>query len=91
MKKHLKYLPYAFTEQGVTMLATILRTPVAESVSIQIMDAFVIMRKYISNDLSKIEYMNHMLLRHDDEIKLIDKKLLENKLKEISLLMDTDV
>ena len=38
-------LPYAFTEQGVAMLATILRTKVAEIVSIRIMDAFVSMRK----------------------------------------------
>ena len=39
--------PRVFTEQGVAMLATILRTPVAEEVSIRIMDAFVAMRKYI--------------------------------------------
>ena len=44
---NIKYLPYAFTEQGVAMLATILRTSVAEEVSIKIMDAFVAMRKYI--------------------------------------------
>lgn len=35
-----------FTEQGVAMLATILKTSVATKVSIQIMDAFVAMRKY---------------------------------------------
>ena len=46
-------LPYAFTEQGVAMLATILRTSVAEEVSIQIKDAFVAMRKYISTKYSK--------------------------------------
>ena len=54
-------LPYAFTEQGVAMLATILRTPVAKEVSIRIMDAFVVMRKYISNDL--IEH-SKMLINH---------------------------
>ena len=58
---NIKYLPYAFTEQGVAMLATILRTPVAEVVSIRIMDAFVAMRKYISNDL--IEH-SKMLINH---------------------------
>ena len=35
--QHLKYLPYAFTEQGVAMLATVLRTEVAEEVSIKIL------------------------------------------------------
>ena len=39
--KYSKYLPYVFTEQGVAMLATVLRTPVAEEVSIRIMDVFV--------------------------------------------------
>ena len=44
-------LPYAFTEQGVAMLATILRTSVAAKVSISIMRAFVSMKKYISTNL----------------------------------------
>ncbi len=39
--KHFKYLPYAFTEQGVAMLATIIHTKVATEVSINIMRAFV--------------------------------------------------
>lgn len=40
--------PRVFTEQGVAMLATILKTKVATQVSISIMDAFVKMRKYVS-------------------------------------------
>ena len=40
-------LPYAFTEQGVAMLATILRTNIAVDVSIKIMDAFIEMRKVL--------------------------------------------
>jgi hypothetical protein len=39
--KHRKYLPYAFTEQGVSMLSAVLRSETAVKVSIQIMDAFV--------------------------------------------------
>ena len=45
--KFSKYLPYAFTEQGVAMLATVLKTDIAEEVSIRIMDAFVAIKKYI--------------------------------------------
>ena len=55
--KYSKYLPYVFTEQGVAMLATVLRTPVAEEVSIRIMDAFVAMRKYISTNLIEQKYI----------------------------------
>lgn len=44
--QHSKYLPYAFTEQGVAMLSTVLRSDTAIKVSLQIMDAFVHMRHY---------------------------------------------
>ena len=43
--------PRVFTEQGVAMLATILKSKVAIQVSIAIMDAFVAMKKYISTNL----------------------------------------
>ncbi|WP_052307624.1 ORF6N domain-containing protein [Belliella baltica] len=46
--KILKYLPYAFTEQGVAMLSAVLRSEKAIRVSIQIMNAFVEMRKVLA-------------------------------------------
>ena len=64
-------LPYAFTEQGVAMLATVLRTPVAEKISIKIMDAFVAMRKFISNNLLEQKYINNLVIEHDSQIKLL--------------------
>lgn len=67
--KYSKYLPYAFTEQGVAMLATILRTDIAAQVSIDIMRAFVIMKKYFSNSLVDQSIINNMVLRHDTDIK----------------------
>ena len=51
-----RYLPYVFTEEGVAMLSVVLRTPIAEEVSIRIMEAFVTMRKYISNNLIEQQY-----------------------------------
>ena len=45
---HRKYLPYAFTEQGVAMLAGVLRSDTAVKTSIQIINAFVAMRRFIS-------------------------------------------
>ncbi len=61
---NIKYLPYVFTEQGVAMLATVLRTPVAEEISIKIMDAFVAMRKYISSNLLNQNYINSLVLEN---------------------------
>jgi hypothetical protein len=59
--KHSTVLPHVFTEQGVSMLSAVLRSETAIKVSIQIMDAFVGMRKFIANNaaifqrLDKIE------------------------------------
>lgn len=51
--------PRVFTEQGVAMLATILKSKVATEISIAIMDAFVMMRKYISSSLLEQRYINN--------------------------------
>ena len=77
-------LPYAFTEQGVAMLSAVLRTEVAEEVSIKIMDAFVAMRKYISSNLIEQKYINNMVLKHEKSINLLQESFekLETKEKE---------
>ncbi|MBQ9013183.1 MAG: ORF6N domain-containing protein, partial [Bacilli bacterium] len=81
--KYSKYLPYAFTEQGVAMLATILRTVVAEEVSIRIMDAFVAMKKYISSNLIEQKYINNLVLEDHNKIKKLENtfKKFEEKRK----------
>ena len=79
---NIKYLPCAFTEQGVAMLSAILRTKVAEEVSIRIMDAFVKMKRYISNNLIEQKYINNLVLEDHDKIKLLEtsfKKFEEKK------------
>ena len=68
-----RYNPYVFTEQGVAMLATVLRTEVAEEISIKIMDAFVKMRHYLSYNSQSQKYYNDMTIRHDTEIKLLQE------------------
>ncbi|MBQ9267662.1 MAG: ORF6N domain-containing protein [Clostridia bacterium] len=78
-----RYLPYAFTEQGVAMLATVLKTEVAEKVSIQIMDAFVSMRKYISSNLLEQKFINNQVMKNTEDIKLLQesfKKFEERKI-----------
>ena len=77
---NIKYLPYVFTKQGVAMLATVLRTKVAEDVSIKIMDAFVAMRKYISSNFLEQKYINNMVLEDHDKIKVLEESF--NKLEE---------
>ncbi len=72
-RKYSSTLPYAFTEQGVAMLATILKTEVATEISIRIMDAFVAMKKHISISLIEQSYYNKMIIKHDNDIKLLQK------------------
>ena len=86
--------PRVFTEQGVAMLSTILKTKIATETSIRIMDAFVAMRHYIGNNLLEQKYINNMVLennerinRNTSDIKLLQEsfdKLEENReVKEI--------
>lgn len=57
-----RYLPYAFTEQGVAMLSAVLRSDIAVKVSIQIMNAFIAMRKQL--------HSNQLLLNRLDRVEL---------------------
>ena len=68
--QHLKYMPYAFTEQGVAMLSSVLRSQTAIEVNIQIMQTFVSMRHFIVNSasvfcrLETIEYHQLEMQQH---------------------------
>ena len=70
--QHRKYLPYVFTEYGVTMLAGILNSKLAIKMSLKIVDAFVTMKKYISSNLLEQRFINNMVLDHDERIKLLE-------------------
>jgi phage regulator Rha-like protein len=61
-------LPFAFTEQGVAMLSAVLRSETAVKVSLQIMDAFVEMRKIMLNNaglLQRVEKIETKLIEND--------------------------
>jgi len=65
--------PRVFTEQGVAMLATILKSSVATKVSIAIMDAFVTMRHYIGKNEYRLSSIETKIIEHDNEIKLLQE------------------
>jgi phage regulator Rha-like protein len=76
--KHRKYLPYAFTEQGVAMLSAVLRSDVAVQVSIQIMQAFVTMRKFLLQNASVFQRLGQLELKQlqtDEKIERVFKAL----------------
>jgi phage regulator Rha-like protein len=71
--EHAKYLPFAFTENGVAMLSSVLNSKRAILVNIQIMRAFVRMKNLVADnaDLRKaIEHIEKRLDVHDQQIKI---------------------
>jgi len=75
-----RYLPYVFTEQGVSMLSAVLRSQTAIEISIKIIETFVNMRKFISsnaNMFSRFERVEQRLSFHDDKFNEIFKAIEE--------------
>ena len=71
---NLKYLPHVFTEQGVAMLASVLKTEVAAKVSVNIMRAFVEMRKFINNNRDVFK----RIISIENDLKLLNDKQVHN-------------
>ena len=67
-------LPYAFTEQGISMLASVLHGDVAVQASIKIMRAFVEMRHFISNNALLFERISSMELKQLEYQKTTDER-----------------
>ncbi|MBT6774899.1 ORF6N domain-containing protein [Candidatus Woesearchaeota archaeon] len=79
--EHRKYLPFAFTEQGVAMLSGVLRSSTAVNVSIQIMNTFVAMRKFLLTNaqlFQRIDQTEQKLLEHDHKFEQVFS-LIEDK------------
>ena len=87
-----RYLPYVFTEQGIAMLSGLLRNEIAVQVSINIMDAFVEMRKFILNNGQAFQEINAIkgklleqdarLLSHEEKFNMVFNELQKYKQQE---------
>ena len=84
--KHRKYLPYVFTEQGIAMLSGLLKNDIAIQVSINIMDAFVEMRKFLMINgqlFERLTNVEYKLLEHDRKFdKVFDQLQNEENIKQ---------
>lgn len=73
-----RYLPYVFTEQGIAMLSALLKSDVAVKVSVNIMKAFIEMRKFIYSNgqvFERLTTMEYKLLEHDKKFDQIFNQL----------------
>jgi len=69
---HLKYLPYAFTENGIAMLSSVLRSETAIDVNIRIMRAFTAMRRFVSDHAGLVQRVGAIELKQLETDKRID-------------------
>ena len=70
--KHLKYMPYAFTENGIAMLSSVLRSETAIEVNIRIMRAFTAMRRFVSDHAGLVQRVGAIELKQLETDKRID-------------------
>ena len=84
--QHRKYLPYVFTEYGITMLAGLLKSQVAVNVSIRIVNTFIEMKKILSTNnqiFERLTNVEHKLLEHDKKFNEVFNQLqLEENIKQ---------
>jgi len=69
--RHRKYLPYAFTEQGVAMLSSVLRSKRAARVNIEIMRAFVQLRQMLASHADLARKLEALEKKYDAQFKVV--------------------
>lgn len=69
--RHRKYLPYAFTEQGVAMLSSVLRSPRAVQVNVEIMRAFVRLRQMLQQNADLARKLAALENKYDAQFKVV--------------------
>jgi len=66
-----RYLPYAFTEQGVAMLSSVLRSPRAVQVNIEIMRTFVRLRQLLTSNVELARKLAALESKYDAQFKMV--------------------
>jgi len=69
--EHRKYAPMAFTEQGVAMLSSVLRSPRAVAVNVEIMRAFVRLRRLLESNVELSRRLDSLERRYDGKFRAI--------------------
>jgi len=75
--RHRKYLPKAFTEQGVAMLSSVLRSPRAVRVNIEIMRAFVQLRRVLGANEDLVRKLDALEQKYDNQFRTVFRAIRE--------------
>ena len=76
--EHRKYLPYVFTEYGITMLAGLLKSEIAVNISIKIVNTFIEMRKFLNSNgqvFERLTNVEYKLLEYDKKFDKVFNQL----------------
>ena len=91
---HRKYLPYVFTEHGIMMLAGMLKSDIAVSVSKKIIYAFVSMRKFINENkdiFKRLTTIEYKMLEYDDNFDKIFNALEPKKVESQKIFFNGEI
>ena len=83
LKMGVRWKPYAFTEQGVAMLAGVIKSKIAVKVSIQIIDTFVSMRRFLNSNSNIYQRIDLLEFKQIETDKKVDKVLNAMESKEL--------
>ncbi|MFP4403596.1 MAG: ORF6N domain-containing protein [Candidatus Woesearchaeota archaeon] len=93
IKMGLRKLPYAFTEHGITMLSSVLKSKKAIMINILIIDAFIAMRKLLSTNnqfIQKFQQIDQKLIEYDNNFdKIFD--LMQNNIPKQGIFFDGQI
>ena len=93
-KRNNRYLPYVFTEQGIIMLSSLLKSEIAIKVSVKIIEAFVRMRHYLKDNgqvFERLTSVEYKLLEYDKKFDLIFDKLQEKQIEKQRIFFDGQI
>ncbi|MBQ2946429.1 MAG: ORF6N domain-containing protein [Bacilli bacterium] len=89
-----RYLPYVFTEYGITMLAGILKSQIAVKTSLKIVDAFINMRKFLNENkdiFKRLIMTEYKILEHDSKINELFDRLEPKKLEKQKIFFNGEI
>ena len=93
-KRNNRYLPYVFTEQGIIMLSSLLKSEIAIKVSVKIVEAFVRMRHYLRDNgqlFERVTTLEYQQIENNKKFNLVFDKLQEKQIENQRIFYDGQI
>ena len=93
-KRNNRYLPYVFTEQGIIMLSSLLKSEIAIKVSVKIVEAFVRMRHYLRGNgqlFERVTTLEYQQIENNKKFDLVFDKLQEKQIENQRIFYDGQI